>query len=132
MTSSVGKMLIDTSAWIEALRGDGDPSVRAQVRAAITADAAVLCDMVLLELWNGARGDAEASALSQFERDIECVPTTAGVWRSAADMARACRRRGITVPATDLLVAACAEAHGLALLHRDAHFDLIAQVVASE
>ncbi|MCP3958335.1 MAG: PIN domain nuclease [bacterium] len=126
MAAGTSRVLVDTSAWIDALRPDGDRTVRASVRAVTSEGTAVLCDMVLLELWNGARGDAEAKVLGQLERDLESVATTAEVWRAAIDMARACRRRGITVPATDLLIAACAQEHGLTLLHRDAHFDLVA------
>ncbi|MEE8587365.1 MAG: PIN domain-containing protein [Acidobacteriota bacterium] len=126
MAGDAGRVLVDTSAWIDALRSDGDPGVRASVRAVTTEGKAVLCDMVLLELWNGARGDAEAKVLVQLERDIEKVATTAEVWSAAMEMARACRRRGVTVPATDLLIAACAEEYGLSLLHRDSHLDLIA------
>ena len=122
------RVLIDSSAWIDALREDGDPSIRNTVRD-LTADGlAVFCDIVRLELWNGAGGVAEAKMLRGLEREIECVPTTAEVWQVAFDLARDCRARGITVPATDLLVAACAARHGLALLHHDALFDQIARV----
>lgn len=126
MADSAGKVLVDTSAWIDTLRKDGDPETRSQVRAVTAQGAAVLCDMVLLELWNGARGDAERQFLEQLEGNLEVVPTTPAVWRAATRIARACRRRGVTVPATDLLILACAEEHGLSLLHRDKHFDLIA------
>ena len=122
------RVLIDSSAWIDALRGDGDSSVRSAVKE-LTADGlAVFCDIVRLELWNGAGGAAEARMLRDLEREIECVPTTAEVWQTAFELARDCRAQGITVPATDLLVAACAARHGLALLHHDAHFDEIARV----
>lgn len=123
-------VLVDTSGWIDALRRDGDPAVRADVRAVTTEGTALLCDVVLLELWNGAKGQAEVELLADLERDVECVPTTAGVWIAAREMARACRKKGVMVPATDLLVAACAQEHGLSILHHDAHFDLIAEAVA--
>lgn len=126
--TSARRVLVDTSAWIEALRRGGDPAVRAEVSAATVDGAAVFCDLVLLELWNGARGTAEIEMLEQLQRDVECVPTTAEVWALAAVLARSCRRRGLTVPATDLLIAACARTHSLSLLHRDSHFDLIAEV----
>ena len=122
-----GRLLVDTSAWIDTLRKDGDPVVRSQVTAAVTAGTAVLCDLVLLELWNGARGTAEMEMLQDLERDLETVETTPAVWAAAREMARTCRQRGITVPATDLVIAACAESHGLSLLHRDRHFTAITQ-----
>lgn len=118
-------VLIDTSAWIDALRRDGDPEVQATVKGLAADGAAVLCDMVRLELWNGARGSAERQFLAGLEKELECVPTTIEVWQTAIDLAGACRRKGITVPATDLLVAACADHHGLGLLHHDTHFDQV-------
>jgi predicted nucleic acid-binding protein len=49
--------LIDTSAWIHALRADGDSAVASRVRALLEMGEAAWCPMVQLELWNGARGD---------------------------------------------------------------------------
>ena len=119
-------VLVDTSAWIDALRKDGDPETRAAVTALTADGTAALCDMVRLELWNGARGRAERQFLAGLEKELNCFPTTAEVWQTAIDLADACRRKGITVPATDLLIAACAEHHGLGLFHHDVHFDQIA------
>jgi len=126
------RVLIDTSAWIHALRRDGDPIVRSEVKTVTSEGRAVFCDMVLLELWNGARGRAEANILGQLEKNIETVATTSDVWRAATAMARICRRKGITVPATDLLIAACTKEHELSLLHRDRHFDLISSLAQDD
>jgi hypothetical protein len=125
------RVLVDTSAWIDALRADGDARVRDAVKTLTTDGLAVLCDIVRLELWNGAGGPAEARMLRELERDVDCVPTTEEIWSTAIELARACRAQGVTVPATDLLVAASAERHGLGLLHHDAHFDQIAHATAA-
>ena len=50
--------LIDTSSWIDALRRDGDPQIRARVVALMASGEAAWCDLVRLELWNGLRGAA--------------------------------------------------------------------------
>jgi predicted nucleic acid-binding protein len=122
-----GRILVDTSAWIDALRRDGDPSMRASVRAATAEGRAVLCDLVLLELWSGAHGPSEQRLLRELERDLEKVPTPPAVWEAAFELARTCRRAGISAPATDILIAACAAHHKLEILHRDSHFDYIAR-----
>ncbi|MEO6192847.1 MAG: PIN domain-containing protein [Thermoanaerobaculia bacterium] len=121
------RILVDTSAWIDALRRDGDPDVRASVSAATAEGRAVFCDLVLLELWNGAHGPSEQRVLRELERDIEKVPTPPAVWEAAFELARACRKAGVTAPATDVLIAACAEYHKLEILHHDAHFNYIAR-----
>ncbi len=65
--------------------------------------------------------------LSELEAELECLPTTAETWQAAIELSRACRKKGWTVPATDLLIAACAQHHSVDLLHQDAHFDQIAR-----
>jgi predicted nucleic acid-binding protein len=125
-----GKVLVDTSAWVETLRPDGDPAVRAAVSLATDDGRAVLCDMVLLELWNGAGDARDERLLRGLERLVPRVPTSEEVWQRARDLARECRKAGLTLPGADLVIAACARIHGLGLLHRDAHFDRLAEVVA--
>jgi predicted nucleic acid-binding protein len=83
----------------------------------------VLCDLVLLELWNGARAAKEHRLLRELEEELDTVPTTLEVWALARDLARLARSKGITVPAADLLIAACAEHHQLGLIHKDSHYD---------
>lgn len=118
-------VLIDTSAWVEAMRRRGDEALRGQVKAALWAGRARFCDFVRLELWNGVSGDAERSWLTELEETVETVPTTLAVWAEAKKLAQESRRRGLTLPASDLLIAACAAAHGLDLLHRDKHLDAL-------
>lgn len=117
--------IIDTSAWIEALRVDGDREVRRRVAGLLTEGRACLADIVRLELWNGARGEQEKAELARIEENLPLLETNQDVWRLACDLARACRKQGATVPATDLLVYACAMHHGAEIEHCDEHFDLI-------
>lgn len=122
------KILIDTSCWIEALRKNGDTSVREQVKKIILNDLAVSCDFVLLELWNGARGEHERRVLKEYESVIPCLPTTQEVWDRAKELAIRLRASGATIPASDLLIAASALHHEVELLHRDTHFEKILAV----
>ena len=119
-------VLVDTSAWINFLRPDGDASVRARVAAHLTAGTARWCPIVRLELWNGAGGDREKKVLREFERLIPDLAITPEVWNEACALARRCRSAGVSAPATDVLIAACAGHYGATLEHVDTDFDLIA------
>jgi len=119
--------LIDTSAWIEAMRRGGDETVRGRVQALVAEGRARFSDWVRLELWTGI-GEAERRWLRQMESLVETVPTDAAVWDLARRLAGAARAQGGTFPASDLLVAACARANGLDLYHRDAHFKKIGEI----
>jgi predicted nucleic acid-binding protein len=123
--------LVDTSSWIEQLRRDGDPAVRARVEALLVAGEAAWCPIVELELWNGARGDREITVIQQMAQILVSLDIDRDVWSTANAMARSSRERGVTVPATDILVAACAKRHGVRLEHHDRHFDLIDQTEPS-
>jgi len=112
-------VLIDTSSWIHFLRPDGDEHARERVSAALEAGTARWCGMVRLELWNGARGDREKRVLREFERIVPELPTTADVWEDAFALARRGRVAGVTTPAADVLIYACAAHHGAELEHRD-------------
>jgi predicted nucleic acid-binding protein len=123
-------ILIDSSSWIHFLRPDGDSEVRTRVQEALQVGSASWCSLVRLELWNGAGGERERKVLREFERRIPELAIDGDVWNAACDLARRCRAAGVTVPATDILIASCAQHHGAALEHDDGDFDAIARVAA--
>jgi predicted nucleic acid-binding protein len=122
--------LADTSAWIIARR---ERSGRGAVFAdAVNAGRVAICDAIKLELLRGARNPAELrSARATFDGLPDC-PMTRLVWRRAMwvqeQLSRARGGRHHAVPPTNLIVAAAAEARGMAVLHHDPHFDEIAAV----
>jgi predicted nucleic acid-binding protein len=122
--------LVDTSAWVEYLRA-GTSSVAENVEALILSDEAAWCDIVLLELWNGARGQPEKKKLAELSAVIPRLEITHEVWKLAHRLASCCRDKGKTVPAADVLVAACATHYGLGLEHKDTHLDVILPIAKS-
>ena len=117
--------LVDTSSWIEQLRRGGNAGVRLRVEELLSAGEAAWCPIVRLELWNGARGQAERRVLRAMEAVLPSLEIGPPVWERAVKLAAAARTKGVTVPASDLLVAACAWQHEIAIEHSDSHFDLI-------
>jgi predicted nucleic acid-binding protein len=121
-------LLIDTSAWVEAMRRQGDEETRNAVHAALITGRARICDIVRIELWNGMGDAKERKWLRELEQALETVPTDTAVWTEATRLAQESRRLGLTVPATDLLIEACSRVHKLEILHRDSHFDRLASI----
>ena len=116
-------VLVDTSSWIHMLRADGDKAVRARVESLLQAGTACWCPMVRLELWNGARAEGDKKALRDFERRLPEIPITDEVWNLAYSLAEKTRSAGTTAPGSDILIAACAQHHGVQLEHSDSGFD---------
>ena len=116
--------LVDTSSWIDYLRNLAtDASLR--VEKLVLAEEAGWCEMVVVELWNGARGNKEKLDLADLESEVTLFPVDALVWQKATKLAKLCRNSGLTIPSGDLIVAACASHYGLEIEHCDRHFDIL-------
>jgi len=122
-----GWVLIDTSAWIHALRPSGNVAVREQVRALLAEGRAATCEMIVLELAGGARTEVEHRELCEELEALHQFPITTPVWRSAYRIAHTLRRAGLSIPATDQLIAAVALNYSCGFLHADKHFELLAR-----
>lgn len=84
--------------------------------------------MIRLELWNGAGGEREKKVLRDFERVLPELAIDNDVWQAAYGLARSARTAGVTVPGTDLLIAACARRHQVELEQSDSDFELLAKL----
>ena len=122
--------LVDTSGWVEYLR-PGLSEVGERVEVLLLSDEAAWCDMAMLELWNGARGQSEKRRLAELQSTAVRLQTSDEVWALAHRLAISCRDKGHTFPAADLLVAACAAHHGVELEYKNSHFDDLMPIAAS-
>jgi predicted nucleic acid-binding protein len=118
--------LVDTSAWIHQMRPRGDAAVRARIESLLRAGEAAWCAMVRLEIWAGVGDERERRRLHEYEAVVPELPIDGEVWALACELAGRLRLAGRTVPASDVLIFACARRHHVEIDHADAHFDLIA------
>ena len=113
--------LLDTSVWIEFLRRTGSREIKGRVAAYIESGEAAHCGPVRLELYAGARdaeiADVRAALALSVLLDFPC-----DCWDRAGQIENLLRRKGVTVPRDDVLVAAAALHHGVAVYAADAHF----------
>ncbi len=119
--------IIDTSAWIEYLRGTGSRT-NLEVRELIGYDA-LICDPVRMELLAGARDEKHVAQLEKFLASTTVIKIESIDYDNAAAIYRACRKLGLTIRThIDCLIAAIAIRTDTDLLHNDSDFDAIAQV----
>lgn len=121
--------LIDTSAWVEFLRGTGSDTHRV-VRQLLGSDAGIeTTGVVIMEVLAGARDDQHHEQLRRLlaRCDYLAVEGSAG-YEAAARMYQACRRAGDTVRAlTDCLIGVVAMRAGTPVLHDHRDFDVLAR-----
>jgi predicted nucleic acid-binding protein len=65
-----------------------------------------------------------------LEGELRIYPVDGQVWANARLLARRCREKGVTASTPDIVVAACAANHQLALAHCDSHFDKVLPIAA--
>ena len=121
------RFLVDTSAWLLALRTDFVPAIKDRIDHLLRDDAIITTGMIKLEILSGARTEPEFRRLKQGLDALESIGTDGGAWEEACKVGFRLRRKGVTVPHTDILVAACAMTTKAILIHVDTHFDLIAK-----
>jgi predicted nucleic acid-binding protein len=111
-------------------RSDTRPEVREVIEPLLLAGRIATCGIVDLELLFSAPSPATYRELAEVLRAMPRVPVTdAAVHRALeVQMLLANQSQHRSVPLPDLLVAACAEAAGLTVLHYDADYERIAKV----
>lgn len=125
-------VLLDTSIWVRYLRPGGYEDIKAEVKRVLLAERVFTCWVVKAELLVGARDDEAFERLSAELGALEEIPITPEVWLGAARLGYNLRRRGLTVPLPDLLIAQAAVVGKLQLWHADEHFEKIKEVVSLE
>ncbi len=120
-------IVVDSSAFIEYYRGSGLPDVQDAVAAAIAADRVAVNGIIQVEICAFASGDSERRQLEADFQAFHWLELRRRDFDLATELGFVLRRQGLTVPATDLMIAASAIRAGARLLHRDAHFDQVAR-----
>ncbi len=123
-------IVADSSALIEYFRRGGSSAVQEAVAAAITEDALAYNGLIFVEVVGFAADERERRALLATFGAFHLLALDDGDFDLAASIGLDLRRRGRTVPATDLIIAASAIRAQAELLHVDDHFDEIAGVSA--
>ena len=119
-------ILIDTSAWVEFLRGT-ESATHKRVRGLLDDEIAT-CEAVRMEVLAGARSERHRHEIGRLLARARTLETLSVDYDVAAVTYRSCRRGGESPRSlVDCLIAAVAIRAGVALLHADRDFDVIAR-----
>lgn len=122
-------ILVDTSAWIDHLRG-ADSGTARELATLINKDAElVTTEPIVMELLAGGDTPARADALETLTNGLPVLSVDPRLdFRQAAAIYLAVCRRGKTVRSLfDCLIAAVALRHDVPLLHGDTDYSAIAE-----
>jgi predicted nucleic acid-binding protein len=119
--------LLDTSGLVRLLR---EPKLRSAWYDAIDAGAVASCYPQRAEFLYSARNSREYEEIAEMFSDLypeASVPKNAGRWISSVQHRMALAGEHRSASAVDLLIAATAAHHGLAVLHDDADYRVVAR-----
>lgn len=126
-------LLVDSSVWIDWLRGADTDAVRfVQEREA--HEELALTQMIYLEVLQGVSSDRQYAACQRvLGAQTLLLPLDATeTFEAAAQLYRRARQRGFTIrKSTDCLIAAIALEQGAVLVHNDRDFLALAQVATA-
>jgi predicted nucleic acid-binding protein len=123
-------VLADTSAWVWTRVVGGD--LRRDFDDALVERQVAICDMVRLELLYSAQSAGEFQALREDLSALPNCPIGVAQWERALEVYEQLALQGglhhRAVKHPDLLIAAAAEAAGIAVLHYDEDYDRVATI----
>ena len=117
-------LVVDTSVWVEFLRGKPLPDLELALREGLV----LLAPIVAAELLSAPLSQKRRDDLESLLGDLPLHPTPLGHWARVGALRARLARRGLTVPTPDAHVAQCALDVDGRLWSRDRVFAGIAAV----
>lgn len=117
-------IVVDTTVWIDFFRGRNTDQTT-KLRRLIGRELILIGDIVLVEILQGVRDDAQAARVEQALRVHRIEPMLSSTLApKVASNYRLLRAKGITVRKTiDMIIGTFCIEGGHALLHSDRDFD---------
>ena len=115
------KIIADTCVWIDFFRNP-DSELTLHLKEHIKERKVVMVGMVLSEILQGIRTKKEASRVKESLKRLPYLEVTRDTWEKAGELSRDLRRRGTTIPLSDIIIASLAIAGGCEVLTVDSHF----------
>jgi predicted nucleic acid-binding protein len=120
-------ILVDSSALIEYYRPAGSPTVRAAVAEVVDADLVAVNGVIQVEILGFASPRTSFEELLRHFKVFRWLHLQEEDFDFAAEIGFALRRKGITIPANDLIIAASAMRADVLLYHADSHYNTLSQ-----
>ena len=116
-------VLVDTSVWIEFFKSQS--KIGDTLETLLKKDSVWVCGVILFELVQGIRSDSEKARIIQFLKDLNYIEMTDTLWQKAGELSCSLKIKGITLPFSDILIAAIALDKNLSVFTLDKHFEHI-------
>jgi predicted nucleic acid-binding protein len=117
-------VIADTSVWIPFFNRP-DSLEKRVLDLLIDADEVALVGVVLVELLQGCRTQVERDDVSDALLALPYLEVSRSIWIKTGDLSATLIRKGVTLPLSDLIIAALNIEHQCQLYSLDIHFKKI-------
>lgn len=121
------RILPDTCAWIDFFNARETPLASA-VEYLLQSGEVYTCGVVKYELVQGVRSGKEEKMLASAMQSLFYIEMTESHWLKAGKLTAFLRRKGITIPLSDILIAVIAKEENLTILTTDWHFGQVPEI----
>jgi len=120
------KILADTSVWIEFFKKESE--IGDKLSSLLAEGSVTICGIVIFELLQGIKSDKEKSIILNAISELPYIEMDSSLWQKSAMLAASLRRKGITLPLSDVIIASIVLEHNLSIFTLDKHFDDIPEI----
>jgi len=120
------KILADTSVWIEFFKKESE--IGDKLSSLLAEGSVTICGIVIFELLQGIKSDKEKSIILNAISELPYIEMDSSLWQKSAMLAASLRRKGITLPLSDVIIASISLEHNLSIFTLDKHFDGIPEI----
>jgi len=116
------KIIVDTSIWIEYFNNNNIVNF---IEERIMEDCLFMKGPIVTELLQGLKTEKEYEKLKNSIDAIPYLEITLENWKKAGNISNKLRRKGITIPLTDIIISAVAISNDAKVYSLDKHFEKI-------
>ena len=120
-------VLIDSSVWIDYYHPRGPSTLKRRVQERLEEGTVATMGLITVEVLQGAPTHAVFTALEEDFLGLHWLDVTQKIWLEAAQLGARLRQAGLSIPATDMVIATTALHHHCTLWHRDEDFTRLAR-----
>ena len=121
-------VLVDTTVWIDFFAGRNESHVMSLQELIESEEDLSLCGVILAEVLQGIRSDAEFIKAKEYLGDLIFLPMRHATFIQAAEIYRSLRKKGVSIrKPVDCMIASVAIEFNIRLLHNDHDFNNIAK-----
>jgi len=120
-------ILVDSSVWIDYYRPQGSATLKRRLQEELPLGTVATLGLIAVEVLQGAPNPSVLASLQEDFLGLQWLEVTQAVWLEAGRLGARLRQSGLSIPATDVVIAATAIHYHCRLWHRDDDFTRLAR-----